>query len=324
MKSVIIIERISVQNANALCGLTYGFPPMSHFLGFTHALSRVVKDRLGLTFGGCAVVCHQHEFLGQKLGEVDEYSPSTYRPPANKKGEPSPFQMSASIHLSVSLIIECLFSSGQIDFGMGEDDADINEFTNFLRIQVPRFRIAGGLIRDLETIQYLSLSGDGDEQERRSKKALRKLLPGYCIVERSALLEKNLQMPREDESKRDSLDAWMEFSAIQYKCSDKPELNDSSLATAKAEWRKVARAEKGWFVPIPIGFKSISPLYLPGEVRSARDPSVPFRFVESEYGLGEWIGLHRVSDFESLMWRYEVRESTYRWRNRYEEMKDLS
>ncbi len=40
MKGLLLLDRIEVQNANAAAGMTWGFPALTQFLGFTHALSR--------------------------------------------------------------------------------------------------------------------------------------------------------------------------------------------------------------------------------------------------------------------------------------------
>ncbi|WP_279456876.1 type I-F CRISPR-associated protein Csy2 [Aeromonas veronii] len=52
MKSTLLLRHLKVENANAISGLTYGFPAISHFLGFTHALSRRLEQAFGLTLGG--------------------------------------------------------------------------------------------------------------------------------------------------------------------------------------------------------------------------------------------------------------------------------
>ena len=40
MSSLILLRRIKIENANTIAGLTYGFPAITHFMGFSHALSR--------------------------------------------------------------------------------------------------------------------------------------------------------------------------------------------------------------------------------------------------------------------------------------------
>ncbi|WP_205620248.1 type I-F CRISPR-associated protein Csy2 [Salinivibrio socompensis] len=60
MAQYLLLKHIEVQNANAIAGLTYGFPAITHFLGFAHALSRQLPDALGLRLGGVTVVSHKN------------------------------------------------------------------------------------------------------------------------------------------------------------------------------------------------------------------------------------------------------------------------
>ncbi|MDO6107246.1 type I-F CRISPR-associated protein Csy2 [Pseudomonas aeruginosa] len=71
----------------------------------------------------------------------------------------------------------------------------------------------------------------------------------------------------------------------------------------------------GWLVPIPAGYNALSPLYLPGEVRNARDRETPLRFVENLFGLGEWLSPHRVAALSDLLWYHhaEPDKGLYRW-----------
>jgi CRISPR-associated protein Csy2 len=68
----IIFERVSVQDANCIAGFTYGFPAITHFLGFGHALSKKLSLSHNLSLYGCAVICHQHQ--------IHAYQP-TFRTP---------------------------------------------------------------------------------------------------------------------------------------------------------------------------------------------------------------------------------------------------
>ncbi|PVF10187.1 type I-F CRISPR-associated protein Csy2, partial [Yersinia pestis] len=49
MSSLIVLHQVRVENANAIAGLTYGFPAITHFLGYSHALSRKLQSSHGLT-----------------------------------------------------------------------------------------------------------------------------------------------------------------------------------------------------------------------------------------------------------------------------------
>ena len=58
-------------------------------------------------------------------------------------------------------------------------------------------------------------------------------------------------------------------------------------------------------------------------MRNARDASVPMRFVESVYALGEWISPHRLTHLAQLLWHAEADEAQglYRCRNGYQPAK---
>ena len=67
MSQFILIDRIKVQNANAVAGFTWGFPAITNFLGFVHNLSRKLcnkKKCMDISLKGCVVVVHEH--IGQK------------------------------------------------------------------------------------------------------------------------------------------------------------------------------------------------------------------------------------------------------------------
>ncbi|MBL4708353.1 MAG: hypothetical protein JKY48_07955, partial [Flavobacteriales bacterium] len=63
MSQYILINRIKVQGANAISGFTWGFPAITHFLGFSHNLSRKLSaaERFNdISLSGCAVIAHNH------------------------------------------------------------------------------------------------------------------------------------------------------------------------------------------------------------------------------------------------------------------------
>lgn len=43
MNHYILIDHVQVQDANAIAGFTWGFPSITHFLGFAHLLQRKMK-----------------------------------------------------------------------------------------------------------------------------------------------------------------------------------------------------------------------------------------------------------------------------------------
>ncbi len=62
MSQYLLIERLNVQNANAASGFTWGFPAITHFLGFSHNLNRKLQTNVelsSLALDGCMVVAHE-------------------------------------------------------------------------------------------------------------------------------------------------------------------------------------------------------------------------------------------------------------------------
>ena len=73
-------------------------------------------------------------------------------------------------------------------------------------------------------------------------------------------------------------------------------------------------------MPIPVGYGAISELHAAGSVANARDAATPFRFVESLYSMGEWLGPHRLRAPRDLLWYADSRPDNdlYRCRNDYQ------
>ena len=86
---------------------------------------------------------------------------------------------------------------------------------------------------------------------------------------------------------------------------------------AKAEWKH--NRTQGWIVPIPVGYGALSPLHPAGAVARARDTTTPFRFVESIYSIGQWIGPHRLDDVSQMLWyaEYDEENGVYNCCNDY-------
>jgi CRISPR-associated protein Csy2 len=63
------------------------------------------------------------------------------------------------------------------------------------------------------------------------------------------------------------------------------------------------RKEKGWIVPIALGFQGISDL---SKANNSRDNQTQHKFAESIVSLGEFIMPYRFDDLEQLFWRYKT------------------
>ena len=156
MSSLIILRNVQVENANAIAGFTYGFPGITNFLGYTHALSRKLQVSHGLTLDGCGVICHHHQVQCYQPGGRGDYVFAQSRNPLTKEGETSPIVEEGRMQLTVSLVLECngLIANG--DFG-------IAELKQHLELFCPTMRLAGGTITTIRQVEIVAMPEAPDE-----------------------------------------------------------------------------------------------------------------------------------------------------------------
>jgi CRISPR-associated protein Csy2 len=314
MRSILLLERIRVENANAISGMTWGFPAVTNFLGFTHALSRFVQQKYGLKLGGCGIICHWHQVKAYRPNGRGEYVFGLSRNPLVKKGKDfvtAPFNEEGKMHMEVSLIIESDFDYYALPAETGNDDEDIKLFTQQLRNKILTLRLAGGTIQEFGRVQFEQIPESQEERPSWTRRKLLRLLPGFALVDRSELLAQHFQHLKEQQPDTELLDAWMDFSALKYRAIPDPDITGEPDEETPATWEREPNPAKGYLVPIVTGYQAISPLYEPGEVAHTRDSTTPFRFIESVYGVGQWVSPHRVKNLDHLIWRYEKKDTGY-------------
>lgn len=211
MSQYILINRIRVQNANAVAGFTWGFPAITHFLGYSHALSLKIQksDFNNCSILGCGVVCHEH--ITHTYGDSDALFSQTKNPGAmqfekNKSGKNPSIIEEGKMNMTVSLLI-------QFDGFLGNQTDD---FTEWLKKQCLLQRLAGGTILDIESIQIYDLA-----DKNKFYLLKRKLLPGFALMDRSNLLEQHF---RADDPGVELLDAWLDFAVLKQRARPKSDL----------------------------------------------------------------------------------------------------
>ena len=137
MRSLLILRHIKVENAVAITGLTYGFPGISSFLGFTHALSRALHKDHGLSLDGCGVVCHNHSIQAYRPSQWADYRFTMTRNPLTKEEKTPSFVEEGRMHMEVSLVIECDFTTDDLAFGAGIAKRE-GEMLEQIRIELVR------------------------------------------------------------------------------------------------------------------------------------------------------------------------------------------
>ncbi|VEJ56867.1 type I-F CRISPR-associated protein Csy2 [Pragia fontium] len=275
--NVLILPHINIHNANALSSsFTIGFPAMTAWLGFVHALERKL-NKAGLPelmLHSAAVVSHRCDVQTHK-GEGDfVHSIIGTGNPLDKDGSRSAFIEEARCHLDVSLVIE---------WGGNEDQVQHADFAEQLQAVIATMKVAGGDVLSMHRPLNQSVDIDNPQETRA---LLRKLMPGYVLIERRDLMTEAMAQGS------DALDALLSYLTVNHRCE---QLEDGSVI-----WRSQRKAS-GWIVPIATGFQGISPL---GEAKNQRDPSVPHRFAESVVTLGEFVMAHKIQHLDDMLWHY--------------------
>jgi len=223
MSQYLLIERIKVQNANAASGFTWGFPAITHFLGFSHNLNRKLKEDSSLnslSLGGCAVIAHRSHsntfetenglLFSQHRGI--NYLETTKSGDAHKA--PSVIE-EAKMNMTVSLLIPVEGYLGGLQ----------DLLTAFIKSVCQIQRLAGGTVLSVANVDIIDLAKD---EHLRSVR--RRLLPGFILQDRSSYLAEHFSSLKESNPKAELLDAWFDFIALKQVARPACELLDKHLA----------------------------------------------------------------------------------------------
>ncbi|MDR6964426.1 type I-F CRISPR-associated protein Csy2 [Shewanella putrefaciens] len=223
MSQYLLIERIKVQNANAASGFTWGFPAITHFLGFSHNLNRKLKSNgelNDLALDGCMVVAHEQHIHTYKDGSTtrfSQYKTAQYLGLKFDSGilkDPA-INEEAKMNMTVSLLIPVEGYLG------GLQESLIEFIRNACQIQ----RLAGGAVLSVANVDIIDLA-----KEEQLKSIRRKLLPGFILQDRSGYLAEHFSKIKEGNPKAELLDAWFDFIALKQVARPACELLDKHLA----------------------------------------------------------------------------------------------
>jgi CRISPR-associated protein Csy2 len=312
---LLVLPHLRVQNANAISSpLTWGFPSPTAFLGFAHALERRLRESAHCeqVFGGVGIVCHSFAAQTSRPNRRRHLVFTQSRNPQCSDGTTPAIVEEGRAHLEVSLVIAVR--------GSFDETLEEQAFADAAYDMALGMRLAGGSILPqngprLPTPQWVRWPDVVADQRKAFIRLRRRLLPGFVLVHRPDLLGERLSKLQLEDNSANVLDALLDITRLNH---------TPSLPThehqEKVEW--LLEKLPGWLVPLPIGYAGISPLYAPGEVASARDSGEPFRFVESLYSLGQWMGPHRLNQLEQLLWHStaDPEAGLYRCVNRYAEI----
>jgi CRISPR-associated protein Csy2 len=281
MKTILLLSKIAIHNANALSSpYTIGFPAMTAWLGAVHALQRRLNqgEFSDLTFKSVGVVCHDIRLQTYK-GQGDYvYSIIGTGNPLDKTGERPSFIEEARCHLKVSLVFEC--------DGLPFDEEEfLDKLPAYLHVGL---KMAGGDLLSFHKPELMDI-----DSEEKLRDLSRRLMSGHVLIERRELMIEAMQ------DGQDAIDALLDYLKVEHR----------SQLLDKAEWTAKRKAQ-GWIVPIATGFHGISEL---GIAENQRDPDTQHRFAESVVTLGEFVMPYRIKRLDDMLWHnyYDAENNLY-------------
>jgi CRISPR-associated protein Csy2 len=308
---LLVLPHLRVQNANAVSSpLTHGFPSITAFLGLAWALERKARQAgLAVEFNAVGVVSHGQQELVTEDGFVKSFRLT--RNPVDKDGGSAAIVEEGRIHLDLSLVLA-------IHAEHWDAEAQASDLAAIVGL-LGSMRVAGGTLLAPERPQsrrhrpwLADFTGTDSDRSKAFREVCVRLLPGSALVSREDLIDQRLAELRIKAPDASPLDAWLSLARINWHY-------DPDTDGGKGGWQSDRKKGSGWTVPIPVGYGALGDLHAAGSVPNTRDATTPFRFVESLYSIGEWIGPHRLHSPQQLLWYADSRpdDGLYRCRNDY-------
>ena len=327
-EAILVLPHLRIQNANAIASpLTHGFPSITAFTGVLWALERkLAQAGVPLRLHSVGVVCHHHQ---EQVAQGYVRSFNLTRNPVDKDGGTAAIVEEGRMHLQVTLVLAVSEKRvpGTLATLVQSNQAQLDDWAAQAGHVLAGMRVAGGSVLPSRPVPgtrvrpwMAIVPEDPAAAEKEFRQWRRQWLPGFALVGRDDLLAQRLQDLRSNQPDATLLDAWLHAASFNYEPL-LPE-NGNPAPDGQVQWTDPRRSKgSGWVVPIPVGYVALTPqAHAAGTVRNARDATVPLRFVESVYSLGEWISPHRLTHLGQLLWHAETDDASglYRCRNGYQ------
>jgi CRISPR-associated protein Csy2 len=273
MKDILLIQNIKIHNANALSSpYTIGFPAMTAWLGFMHALERKLKNTefTDVKFKGLIISCLELDLQTYKGRGDYVHSVIATSNPLDKAGKRPSFIEEARCDLEVTIAMEC-------EMGVLNYEA----LTQFIDDKLHTMKMASGDINSFKPTQYIQV------ENNKPRELTKYLMPGFCLITRQDLMKQSMN------EGKDAIDAMLGYLVT----TTEVDIDENHKIK-----KHTTRKEKGWIVPIAIGYQGISEL---GQIKNARDETTPHRFAESVVTLGEFKMPYHFETIDEMVWHYQ-------------------
>lgn len=321
---VLAVFRLRVENASCISShLTWGFPSPTAFVGFGHALERRLRAQgVEVNVVGVGVVCHQFSPQVEPAG-YNTLQLSLARHPLDADGGSPALVEEGKAHLDVSVLLGLSGAAvHEVWPSQQHVSPETQAFLDHLYRQMLQMRLAGGSVFAHRS-RPVMLAWQDEDPKKQSRKLYRRLLPAFALVDRRELLATHqtwlAQHPpfvaEHGDTPPTRLDSLLDLVRLnlgsstpdrtaEAEAADDTTSTDAASSPVRWQIRSRPAHQKGWLVPVPLGYGALTELQPAGSVDGARDQDSPVAFVESLLGLGEWVSPHRITNLAALLWAY--------------------
>jgi CRISPR-associated protein Csy2 len=270
MSNCILISKIDISDANALSSpYSVGFPAITGLMGFVQKFELLLHEQeeyKEIKFISAGIVSNKFYLHTTKVGYDNRIC--LFKSPLKSNGSLSSIVESPKCSMQVSILIECE------NIGL----IDIDVFVNYMEdILWSKLKFAGGSI-------FKPYGNDSKYKhisfyEKKDNIILRKMMPGYALIERRDLMVNSM------EEGKDAIESLLHYVKINHQ-------NDN-----------ISKNSKGWIVPITTGYQGISDFAV---MENQRSYEYQHRFVENIVTLCEFVMPYRLDSVDNLLWHYDI------------------
>ncbi|EKA5635856.1 type I-F CRISPR-associated protein Csy2 [Vibrio navarrensis] len=283
MSTLLVLPKLNVQKANAhSSSISVGFPAMTGFFGFVHALERHINQtgrHVKMPRFGVAVydvVNHRHREPADRF-----YSLKDVGKPLKADGGRQSTVEFATCDITITLAIEIETELDEVDL-----------VTIVQQLLHSKMRLCGGDIIGFNKPWVCDISTD--EKFRWFKRIL---MPAQIMTSRHSLLLEHSKQTQ------DSLESILSLLSVHYSATGEGD---------NIQWQG-AKIEAGWLVPIGVGYYALSDVKAASNMLHTRDNVTPHCFVESLISIGEFKLSYRLNSIDELLWSatYDEKHNLY-------------
>lgn len=287
-RAYLLLNRISANSSNVESNSHIaGLPAITAFTGFAHALERRHFTPHGIQISGTAVLVHRfhlrrgHPKCPAALAQMPPKAGDINSPIVDELKGDGIF----SLLLRLDLPEDDSSGDGFGDF-LDTPEFDAEQIAAQIARRLPAYPLAGGAIVDSRGVDWL----EGPDQV---KKRLSGMGDASLLIERNDLLQPPDPDDTAEDGGHDYLDRWLR-----------------ALALLPDETGHFRRAQKGWIVPLALGYRALEP----PQQRADSRTNAAHVYAEPVCGLGECRPLRQIlrTDPDSVFhefsrlafWRY--------------------